>query len=350
MSDTKINKNSTNLKIQDLALPPLFAQIEPVGQCNLRCQMCPIQFRHDGPPHGPLAFMDYSAYCRIIDDLSTLKTLHLQGLGEPLMHPRFFDMVSYAVKKGINVSTNTNLTLLNYRRARACISSGLNEIHVSIDGATAKVFERIRQRARFTRIMRNLNTLMSERKAAATNTPSVRLITVIMRQNLHELPDLVGLAHRYGIESMFVQHLCHDFSESSLPHHYAPMRRFVEEQTLLNEDPQRIEKYFSAARSSAETLGIRLRLPRTKPRPYEPTVRGKNRCNWPWHGPYISYKGDAMPCCMVATPDRVNFGNVISNGAKETWNNADYNAFRQELDSALPPEVCRTCAIYQGTF
>jgi MoaA/NifB/PqqE/SkfB family radical SAM enzyme len=29
---------------------PRFVQIEPVGQCNLRCQMCPIQFRTDGPP------------------------------------------------------------------------------------------------------------------------------------------------------------------------------------------------------------------------------------------------------------------------------------------------------------
>ena len=28
---------------------PHFIQIEPVGQCNLRCQMCPIQFRRDGP-------------------------------------------------------------------------------------------------------------------------------------------------------------------------------------------------------------------------------------------------------------------------------------------------------------
>ena len=36
------------------ALPlPKFLQVEPVGQCNLRCRMCPIQFREDGPPHGP---------------------------------------------------------------------------------------------------------------------------------------------------------------------------------------------------------------------------------------------------------------------------------------------------------
>ena len=40
----------------ETALPlPRFLQIEPVGQCNLRCRMCPIQFRTDGSPGGPPA-------------------------------------------------------------------------------------------------------------------------------------------------------------------------------------------------------------------------------------------------------------------------------------------------------
>ena len=96
---------------------PTFLQVEPVGQCNLRCQMCAIQFRQDGPPHGPLAFMAYDNFTRLIDEWQGLQELHLQGLGEPMMHPRFFDMVTYAARKGIRVTTNSNLTLLNEWRA-----------------------------------------------------------------------------------------------------------------------------------------------------------------------------------------------------------------------------------------
>src|SRR5438552_10139902 len=92
--------------------PPTFLQVEPVGQCNLRCQMCPIQFRQDGPPHGPPAFMAFDTFKRLVGDFTELKHLHLQGLGEPLMHPRFFDMVSYAAGRSVKVTTNTNLTLL----------------------------------------------------------------------------------------------------------------------------------------------------------------------------------------------------------------------------------------------
>src|SRR5256714_14052282 len=135
---------------------PGYVQIEPVGQCNLRCQMCSIQFRKAGPPYGPPAFMEFETFISIIDQLVDLKELHLQGLGEPTMHPRFFDMVEYAAKKGIRVTTNSNLTLLNDKRAKRCVTSGLECIHISIDGATAETYERIRVRAHFERVVANL--------------------------------------------------------------------------------------------------------------------------------------------------------------------------------------------------
>lgn len=329
---------------------PRFAQIEPVGQCNLRCQMCPIQFRRDGPPHGPLAFMAIETFCALINQLPELRELHLQGLGEPLMHPRFFDMVEYAVRKDIRVSTNSNLTLLNARRAERCVASGLGEIHVSLDGASAEVFERIRVRAHFDRVLRNLDALLSARERLGSEQPRIRLIMVVMRQNLHELPALVELAHEHHIDTIFVQHLCHDFGESSLPAHYAPMRRFVQDQTLLEEDPQRIDRYFSQARAAAQQFGVDLRLPRTQPRGHPPGTPGPKRCDWPWKGPYISYQGLAMPCCMVATPDRINFGSMAESDVRTIWHGETYESFRQQLASEEPPEVCRSCAVYHGTF
>src|SRR5436190_22861173 len=134
---------------------PKFLQIEPVGQCNLRCQMCPIQFRLDGPPHGPPAFMPFDAFTGLIERFEGVEELQLQGLGEPMMHPRFFDMVAYASSRGIRVSTNPNLTLLNARRAEACVTSGLDRLHVSVDGARAETYEAIRRGAKLDRVRRN---------------------------------------------------------------------------------------------------------------------------------------------------------------------------------------------------
>lgn len=329
---------------------PSYVQIEPVGQCNLRCRMCPIQFRRDGPPHGPLAFMPFEGFTRLVDELGGLRELHLQGLGEPMMHPRFFDMVSYAAGRGIRVTTNTNLTLLNDRRAALCVSSGLDCLHVSIDGATAETFERIRVRARFECVLGNLRRLLAARSRQGSARPRLHMVVVAMRANLHELPALVRLAAEWSMEEVFVQHLCHDFGEASLPAGYRPMREFVQQETLLEEEPARIERFFSAARAEACAAGIRLRLPHTRMRFHAPGTPGPERCDWPWRGAYISYQGYAMPCCMVSTPDRIHFGNVFTEGLAAIWSGAGYAEFRERLSSEEPPEICRSCSIYKGTF
>lgn len=329
---------------------PTYIQIEPVGQCNLRCEMCPIQFRHDGPPYGPLAFMKWTTFTSLIDGFEGLEHLHLQGLGEPLMHPRFFKMVRYAAERGIRVTTNTNLTLLNPERTEKLVRSGLDKIHVSIDGATAATYERIRKRARFERVVKNFEMLVETRARLGSQTPHLRLIMVIMRQNLHELPALVELAHGWTAREMFVQHLSHDFGEPTLPEEYRPMREYVQEQSLAYEDPARIERYFSQARETAEALGVELRLPRTSPKRYPPGTLGRERCDWPWSGAYISYEGYMMPCCMVSTPDRMNFGKVTEHSLGSVWNSDEYNAFRTQLDSESPPDICQSCSLYWGTF
>jgi radical SAM protein with 4Fe4S-binding SPASM domain len=329
---------------------PGFLQIEPVGQCNLRCRMCPIQFRSDGSPGGPPAFMSYELFCRLVDGFPALTELHLQGLGEPLMHPRFFDMVRYACARDIAVSTNTNMTVLSERRAEECVHSGLARVHVSLDGASPETYEYIRVRARFERVLRNLERLADARARLSGRLPEIRLVAVAMKRNLAELPQLVRLAHELGIEHVSVQHLCHDFGESSLPEKYRPMRAFVEQETLLDEDPERVRSVFDEARAAAQALGVSLRLPNVRPRPHGPSVDGRSRCDWPWRGAYVSYSGEAMPCCMVATPDRINFGSMAKDGVAGVWSNEAYTEFRRRLASDDPPEICRSCAVYNGTF
>jgi MoaA/NifB/PqqE/SkfB family radical SAM enzyme len=248
------------------------------------------------------------------------------------------------------VTTNSNMTLITPRRAEQLVTSGLDTLHVSIDGATRETFERIRIKAHFERVIRNVEGVLEARRRLNSGLPHLHMVMVIMRQNLHELPDLVRLAHRLEMEQVFVQHLSHDFREASLPEFYKPMRDYVDEQTLLTEDPARIERYFGEARTIAGELGLDLRLPRTRVRIYPPGTPGRERCNWPWSGAYISYEGHAMPCCMVSTPDRANLGNMAVQGVRPVWDGEVFEAFRAQLASDAPPEICQSCSLYHGTF
>ncbi len=341
-----------NTKLPDvrtLALPKQ-VQIEPVGQCNLRCQMCTIRFRREGPPYGPPALMQPGLFRDLVNQFWGAEELHLQGLGEPLLHPDFFQMVSYAAQRGMRVSTNSNMTLFDPERAEECVASRLSWIRVSIDGSTADTYESIRIGSRLDRVLQNIESLRKAKEKLGSATPRLFLVMVIMKRNIHELKDVVRLAHDFGMEQVFVQHLCYDLSHNALPGQYQSMREFVEAESLLEADRSSIQSYFNGALSLAGQLKIELRLPHIGLQGHPAAGRAKKRCDWPWRSAYITYDGKAMPCCMIALPERMTLGDVTRESVLATWNNEAYRQFRSRLASDDPPPICRTCSVYRGTF
>ncbi|HEX7384650.1 MAG TPA: radical SAM protein [Burkholderiaceae bacterium] len=300
-------------------LPPLprFAQIEPVGRCNLACRMCTVHERGDA-----VAELSLERYVALLDQMPGLARLHLQGLGEPMLHPRFFEMVELAVARGIRVSANSNLTLLTERRAARCVASGLATLSVSLDGASAAVYEAIRRRASFAKVLRNLDRLVAARDASA-RTPAlgIRLVMVLMRANLHELPA-----------------------------RYIPIRDYVHAAELV--DDAAIRPVFEAARARALELGVALHLPRLGAglSPEPPARRAGAGCGWPWEQLYVTAAGELLPCCMVASADRASFGNVFEGGLAARWHGAAARTFRAQLAGTAPPAPCRSCALYRGAF
>lgn len=333
-------------------LPPLprFAQIEPIGRCNLACRMCTVHERGD-----EVAEMSIERFAELLDQMPGLERLHLQGLGEPMLHPRFFDMVALAAGRGIEVSANTNLTLLTPERARRCVSSGLASLSVSLDGASAASYEAIRRRASFAKVMRNLARLVDARDAARSPL-AVRAVMVLMRGNAEELPALLRLLHAQRVTELLVQRLSNDLRDSALPARYIPIRSYVGEAELRASDLPRTQALFDEARQLAAELGMRLHLPRLDadvPR----DVAGRGRCRWPWEQIYITAAGELLPCCMVATADRASFGAVFGSGGDEPtvgllarWHGEAAQAFRGALAEGPAPAVCRSCALYHGRF
>ena len=219
-----------------LALPT-FLQVEPVGQCNLRCQMCPIQFRKDGPPYGPPAFMDFDVFTRLIDQFPDLKELQLQGLGEPMMHPRFFDMIAYAVARGIAVSTNTNLTLLTARRAELASPAGWASCTPRSTGRPPRRMSASGSAPTSTASCATWKGWSRRDGGSAARRRTSAWSWWRCGRTCTSSPTWSGWPTGCSIDSIFVQHLCHDFGESSLPAQYGPMREFVEDETLRGRGP-----------------------------------------------------------------------------------------------------------------
>jgi MoaA/NifB/PqqE/SkfB family radical SAM enzyme len=324
--------------------PPLprFAQVEPVGRCNLACRMCAVNERGDEIAELPLERLR-----ELLDAMPQLEELHLQGLGEPMLHPRFFDMVTLAAARGLRVTCNTNLTLLTEARARRCADSGLATVYGSIDGASAAVYESIRHKASFAKVLRNLRRLTAARDEAGSAL-SVVVVMVLQRANLEELPALLRLVCDHGVRELQVQRLARDLQEPALPERYIPIARYVADAELRPQDLERAAAVFEEAREVAAELGMRVHLPRLGPAPA--ATGGGPRCTWPWEQLYLTAAGHMLPCCIVGTADVATFGKMFGSDPLAVWHGAAAQAFRRALADGPPPGVCGSCALYHHRF
>ena len=152
-------------KYRLLSSKPPHLDIEPTSLCNMSCPMCFTNFT-DVDKNG---FMDLFLYKKIIDDAARLKifSVRLSHRGEPLLHPDYIEMVSYAKKKGIQeVSTLTNGLLLDEDKIEQLFDAGLDWLNVSIDGIN-ETYENIRKPAKFSDILRKIkfaHSLRNRRK------------------------------------------------------------------------------------------------------------------------------------------------------------------------------------------
>jgi radical SAM protein with 4Fe4S-binding SPASM domain len=324
-------------------VPPLpeALQVEVTSACNLRCAMCLVRYR---PPVNKLAgAMPLAMFQDLLDDLPGLRRLTLQGLGEPLLAPDLLAMIRYAKARGVRVGFNSNATLLSARRARDLVDSGLDWLHVSLDGADAATFEAIRDGATFGVVLRNLAGLVEAKRAAGRDTPWIRVVFVAMRRNVAQLPELVSLLAGIGVSELRVQNLSHTFADTDPAGAYREIREYAHDEALWSgEDEAAAHRAFAAAANVARTAGVALRLPST-----EAHASG---CTWPWDSSYVTSAGVVQPCCMVMGDDRVALGRLGERRFAEIWAGPAYQEFRRRLRGTEPPEVCRGCALYQGTF
>ena len=87
--------------------------------------------------------MDFEVYKGIIDSLQEfpdpIRVIRLYKEGEPLVNPRFADMVRYAKQspKVLRVDTTTNASLLTPERSLEIIDAGLDRLNISVEGVNA---------------------------------------------------------------------------------------------------------------------------------------------------------------------------------------------------------------------
>ena len=100
--------------------------------------------------------MSWDLFTSIVNQFDGIQRVVLHGVGEPMLVKDLPERIEFLKKRGIYVLFNTNGTLLNEANGERLLNTGLDELRVSLDAAESSVFQMVRGRDMFDRIVRNL--------------------------------------------------------------------------------------------------------------------------------------------------------------------------------------------------
>jgi len=83
------------------------------------------------------------------------------GFGEPLLHPKLFDFISYAHKKGFITHLITNGSLLTPNKTQGFINAGINIIYFTFYGVSKDIYEENTEGLNFEQSLNNIEYLNS---------------------------------------------------------------------------------------------------------------------------------------------------------------------------------------------
>lgn len=195
--------------------------------CNLNCIMC--SERKNAITQRVLSREVYRE--RLIPILQQTDEFQMGCQFETLMVPWFEEAVFMLAEAGIRQRGRSisNGIMLSPSRAKALIECDVFQmVRFSIDGATAEVFETIRRGARLPIFTRNIERLVSIRNEKSSST-RIGFNFTVQKSNVHELPALVELAARMGVDSVSTHRLCpDDFGRIERAYHDRIMASFAE--------------------------------------------------------------------------------------------------------------------------
>ncbi len=320
---------------------PVCLYLETTNRCNLLCVTCPRTYEQLEPE----ADMPWEMFTSLIDQYPKIARVVLHGIGEPMLVKDIAERVKYLKDRNIYVLFNTNGTLLNDKNGRALIEAGLDELRVSLDAAESEVYQMVRGKDFFAKIVENVRNFTRLQRELNAPKPRVSLWLTGLRETVDQLPNFVRVAHDVGVTEVYLQRLVFfdeganglARAESALFEHTTK----AEEELIAEAERVAKELGIMFSASGAVDPGESIRMQRTDA-PW-------SLCRRPWSLMYITANGRVLPCCIAPFSMKgygsFTLGDATQNSLREIWNGSEYQRFRDGLLSSAPPPACANCGL-----
>jgi len=296
--------------------------------CNIKCPFCPRQTFD--PAVIQSGMMLERHYAPVVPHLEASQRTGLYGLGEPFLNKNFFTFLRAAKAQGTYCMTSTHGMSLTSDRIDEILESELDELCVSMDGATPRTFNFLRNGADFHTVVRNVTELLIRRRARSLRTPRVHIACAISKYNVWQLKAMVRLAHRMGADKLAFSNLVLDHPEHA---HASIVGTRVFRWNLAR------------AMKEAERLGLECVYFFQMPFPYReepvppPRAGVRHGCPSAWRQVIVERDGNLKPCCYLD----VSLGNSAEKPMAEQFNSDAALALRRSFTTAEYYDKCKGC-------
>jgi GT2 family glycosyltransferase/glycosyltransferase involved in cell wall biosynthesis/radical SAM superfamily enzyme YgiQ (UPF0313 family)/MoaA/NifB/PqqE/SkfB family radical SAM enzyme/cytochrome c-type biogenesis protein CcmH/NrfG len=317
-----------------------------IDKCNAKCIMCGGNYFHS--KSGRMITLE--SFKRMARNLrlEQFRSLVLSGAGDPLLNPWLVPVIEYINSSypQVSVSITTNGIALSQNLFQDLLNCKIDSINVSINAARRITYHRIMQVDCFERVCDQTKKLVTARKEISPNT-KIQFSAAINRLNIYELPHLIEIGHKLGIDSVNIMYT------RFYPERIRNLSVEKKEDRLLDQDSlyyhQELSDYcVETAKLLARRYGMAFS--------HEPLFKEKTEssvCRWPFSEVMVGFNGEVYPCggAEVHFKEKIemgvyNFGNALKSTIYDFWNNQYYQAIRKscQIDGLGPIPECENCA------
>jgi radical SAM protein with 4Fe4S-binding SPASM domain len=291
--------------------PITYAYLETTNYCNLQCSFC-----NRDEVIGALQHMPISKFREMMERIKhhPIKEAKLMGMGEPMLHPQFDEVISifkeYFPNAFLIVATNCQYTIKEGTQLRKRFQRALGNIdllYFSIDGYKES-YERDRSPAKWERLIRFLEDFRDMDRRGCRVTCNY----VVNPQNVDDIQKVQDeIIDEYGLEELRLN-IAQEWSpDKTLPGGYTK-----DQMIYLREK-------------------------------WGKNIKGKKEwdyedCFWVNEGLYTTVEGNVKMCALNtgAKP----FGNIFETDLDEIRNSEDFQNVKLGCNSNNPTSHCKNCS------
>jgi MoaA/NifB/PqqE/SkfB family radical SAM enzyme len=284
--------------------------------------------------------MSVEVFARLTPVFRRARLVYLQGWGEPLLNPHFFEMARLAHGCGCHVGVTTNGMLLTPEKAALMVEAGVHFVALSMAGAD-EAQDSIRVGTTLARVLEAIDALAAAKERAGSKVPVINVAYMALRSRLEDVLKLPALLADRGVAEVIVSTLDY-VADPALTHEAI--------QPTSQDEEDRLRSLLSRAAEEGQRRGIRVhsRVPAWDQR-LGPCTENVARAA------VVSAAGDVFPCVFMNLPKLhrepgvssdggpAGFGNIRELPFSDIWRSKAYRKFRRAHERGAYPSSCPGC-------